>query len=336
MQPSTLSSWALLIWQELKSHELDPAQIFRQAGLDPALLSENMARYNVQNMTALWQKSLEASQDPLIGVKTGDRWTPTTFHALGFAWIASRTPLDAIDRLKRYSHLLNDALAAHVEEVNGDYRFSLGWQQHSCAIHDCAWDAAMATLAKMFRALLGENFSPVAVYTPRQRTAATMELENRLGAQIHCHSDQAYWLIRKEDAHRSIATGNEELARFNEGLARKYLAAIEKNRILPALQQALITALPSGNVNESVIAQAMNLSERTLQRKLEAEGLTFSNVLQDIRKELALQYIENQTMTMTEITYLLGFAEQASFTRAFKRWFGVAPSQFKKQSRSAA
>ncbi|WP_096087047.1 AraC family transcriptional regulator [Agaribacterium haliotis] len=332
MQPSTLSSWALLIWQELKERGHNPKAVFDQLSMDAGMLSQNMARYKMESMIALWGKAYELTGDDMFGIKVGERWNPTTFHALGFAWLASTSLLEAFQRLARYCRLLNDALDIRVYSEASNYRFRLGLLDAAQGIkaHPLAYEASQMTCLKMCRMLLGDDFTPLEVNFKYPRTPATQELENRFGCNIVCDAEQSDWLISHFDMHRSIATGNDELAQMNDNVALKYLSQLDKSQILPALQHALIEALPSGEVSENDIAAKLHMSPRTLQRKLEAEQQTFSSVLNELRKKLSRHYIETSSLSLTEITYLLGFSEQASFTRAFKRWYEQTPSQYQK------
>ena len=338
MQPSTLSSWALLIWQELKHQGLDPRPIFTEVNLDPALLNQNMGRYKQSKMTALWQLSYERTNDPLFGLKVGDRWSPTTFHALGFAWLASDNLLHAFQRMSRYGRLINDAVDIQIQPENGKYRFYLGWNKLHEAVetHTLAHDAAHCACLKMCRMLLGDNFTPLEVSSRLPRGPGIQALEDLFATSIQCNSEVGGWLISHFDMHKNIASGNNELATINDNIALKYLSTLDKTQILPALQHALIEALPSGEVSENDMAEKLHMSPRTLQRKLEAENETFSSILQQLRKKLSVHYIEKGQLSLTEITYLLGFSEQASFSRAFKRWYQQSPSEYQKQLKKSA
>jgi AraC-like DNA-binding protein len=92
---------------------------------------------------------------------------------------------------------------------------------------------------------------------------------------------------------------------------------------------ALLEHLPSGHVSEEEIAQGLHLSLRTLQRKLRDEGTSYKELLDETRRELATEYIKNPHVSISEITYLLGFSEPSNFSRAFKRWTGSSPSAFR-------
>jgi AraC-like DNA-binding protein len=100
------------------------------------------------------------------------------------------------------------------------------------------------------------------------------------------------------------------------------------------VQAILVDLLPSGEVTEESLAASLNLSQSTLRRRLKKEGTTYRAVLQEVRCTLAGNMLEDGSMTLNEISFLLGFAELSAFSRAFKRWTGVAPSEYRESARA--
>jgi AraC-like DNA-binding protein len=94
----------------------------------------------------------------------------------------------------------------------------------------------------------------------------------------------------------------------------------------------LIDLLPSGEVTEESLAASLNLSQSSLQRRLKKEGTTYRAVLQEVRCNLAGRMLADGSKTLNEIAFLLGFAELSAFSRAFKRWTGMAPSAYRKSA----
>jgi AraC-like DNA-binding protein len=112
-------------------------------------------------------------------------------------------------------------------------------------------------------------------------------------------------------------------------LSKEYLARFERGSIKLQVEARLVEQLSSGHATQESIAKALNLSPRTLQRKLKEEGTTYKQLLDTTRRELAAQYVKESHLSVNEITFLLGFSEPANFSRAFKRWTGVSPSQYR-------
>lgn len=94
----------------------------------------------------------------------------------------------------------------------------------------------------------------------------------------------------------------------------------------------IIERLPDGAPNQQQIASSLNVSNRTLQRKLREEGTSFIDLLQDTRLQLACKYLSSPGRSVVETAYLLGFSEPSTFSRAFKRWTGQSPAEYREQS----
>jgi AraC-like DNA-binding protein len=126
-----------------------------------------------------------------------------------------------------------------------------------------------------------------------------------------------------------LALGNRLGAHANERVIGDYLAELRGTGVAVRVRSRLIDELPSGGVNEIQVAAAQHMSRRTLQRKLRDEGTSYARELDGVRRELAERFIRDRSLTLSEITYLLGFAEISSFSRSFKRWTGIAPSAYR-------
>lgn len=323
---TTITSWALLVWITLQEHGFDSFAIFKEAGLDHTKLGNGQARYRLDEMTRLWTIAVRETGDPCFGAEVGKHWTPTTFHALGFAWLASNTLKDALQRFTRYTRIVNNSLTAKLETHGANIHLVMETSEDESKIHSAARDAGMTAVITMCRLLCGNDFSPTEMHVSRDRPKCHKELEKFVGCQIEFNAEQNQSLFDRISAEKHLPTGNSELVKVNEDLAMKYLVKLDGASIMMQVKARLIEMMPRGHVSEEAIATQMNLSLRTLQRKLREENTSYSQIYKSIRQEMAGEYIQNPQMSMTEIAYLLGFSEQANFTRAFRRWYGTSPS----------
>jgi AraC-like DNA-binding protein len=126
-----------------------------------------------------------------------------------------------------------------------------------------------------------------------------------------------------------LATAHPELARLNDQTVIDYLARYERSNLTMQVRARIIEQLPDGRPSQEHIAQTLNTSLRSLQRRLKDEETNFKSLLNETQQELALQYIRDSSRTLGEIAYLLGFSEPSNFTRAFKRWTGKSPGEFR-------
>ena len=125
---------------------------------------------------------------------------------------------------------------------------------------------------------------------------------------------------------------NPQLAQLNDQLMISTLAKLNRNNIEQRVKAAIIEQLPSGNISQEMVADELHMSVRNLQRKLKNIDTSFRELLDEIRRELAKQYVTTSDVNLSEVTFLLGFSESSSFSRAYKRWHGVTPSEVRKSS----
>ncbi|WP_439133806.1 AraC family transcriptional regulator [Pseudomaricurvus sp.] len=327
MAATTLASWGFLIWEELSTRELDANGVFREVGLDPAQLSNNVARYTVSQMQQLWRLSHDMTGDD-FGVAVGGRWKPTTFHALGFAWLASASLGEALYRFSRYGKFLNDGMQYVLTSEKLNYRFvARHTMDRDTEPSPASVDASMVALLKMIRLLLGEEYNPLEIHCPHSPNSAGLLLEQRARCPLLYGGDAVEVLFDRMDVERVLATGNAELSQVNEKIITQHLSQLDQGGLVDKVELEIANQLPSGQLKEENVAKALNLSSRTMQRHLAEEGVSFSSLLEAKRKKMAESYVRNDALAISEIAYLLGFSEQANFTRAFKRWFGVSPTQ---------
>ena len=117
---------------------------------------------------------------------------------------------------------------------------------------------------------------------------------------------------------------------LNKIIVKNCEAALAERRINVGpfrirVENAIAPLLPHASARASVIARALGMSERTMERKLAQEGSTFSEILQQLKLEMAVRYVEDPSLPISRIAWLLGFEEVSSFSHAFKRWTGKSP-----------
>jgi len=101
--------------------------------------------------------------------------------------------------------------------------------------------------------------------------------------------------------------------------------------LLSNLKQSIVQYLPEGEVTIDKLASKLNISRRTLQRRLSDRDTNFLSILQEVRSKVALRYLSDSRLSITEIAFLLGYADQGSFSSAFKSWHGVSPRDYRRK-----
>ena len=328
-EPTSLASWTRALRKQLDALGLDSAALCKQAGLDPQLMDDPNARYPLSATSRLWALAVQVSGDPAIGLRVSRFVSPTTFHALGYALVASGSLREVFERIVRYHPVVSDALKLELSREGERYRFRLLQPPGSPAPALEAIDAFAAIYVRTCRNRLGRDYAPLAVYLRRPEPVDPTPWHTVFRAPLFfgAEEDRLEFAARDFDSHLDDA--NPELAEHNETVLKRTLAQLQPLTWERKVRAAIEAQLPDGEPSAERIAQALHLSVRSLQRHLADEGCRFDALLNDCRQNLALQHLRDLQCSLAEVSHLLGFADTSSFNRAFKRWTGMTPGQFR-------
>ncbi len=315
-----------VIWKQLEESGIDPEPLFREEGIEPELMYDSGARIPADRYQRLDVKAAELSKDPFFGLKGAEYFRPAHLGALGFAWLASSTLRSAFQRLSRYARMIQEKLTIELDEDDEYFyvRVDAHLPELGATIRE---EGQLSALTKFCRVISGNSFSPVKVCFKQQKPADTSYHYEYFRCPIEFAAPATTIVIHKKDIDKRLTGSNDELARLNEHIVVKYLAHNAKHDVVNRVKAAIIDGLSNGTVTETSIAAELHTTARNMHRKLQKEGTSFKQLLTEIRRDLALQYIQDRSKTLTEISFMLGFSEASSFSRAFKGWTGKPPSE---------
>ena len=326
---TSLGSIAALIAQTLKSQDCDPEPLFLEAGINAEDSCHANARIPTTQVMKLWQLAVAATGDPAFGLVVARHCQPAVLHGLGFAWLASDTLRDALGRLVKYSHLINALPDFRLEDTQDTVDLVVTVPDFGPSFSHAATDAGLAIFLRMCQITAADDIMPVHVSMQRPEPADKAPYKAMFGPAIEYSADAHRLSFDATLANTPLSTAHPELARLNDQTVIDYLARYEHNNLAMQVRAKIIEGLPDGRPCQGDIAETLNTSLRSLQRRLRDEDTSFKDLLNETQQELALQYIRDSSRSIGEITYLLGFSEPSNFTRAFKRWTGKSPGEFR-------
>jgi AraC-like DNA-binding protein len=193
----------------------------------------------------------------------------------------------------------------------------------------------MSFVVTALRKLSGKNITPLLVSfefsTPLP--LYVKEYEKLFGSKIVFKEDQSSLLYLATDLQRVVLSYDKELFRILDEQAEKLLKVYEnKLTYSEQVKHSAARLLEGKYLSIEQVAEALQLSVRTLQRKLKEEDSSYLQIIDELHKELAIGYLRETYLSVSEIAYLLGYAEAGVFTRAFKRWTGNSPTEFKNKA----
>jgi AraC-like DNA-binding protein len=321
-----IATWIKAIGRALDAAGCNGAALLAEAGFDLHDLDGPNARCPLVNNTRLWELAVAATGDPAFGLKVASHIKHTTFHALSYGLAASSTLHEAFERLRRYCHVASDAVSYEFSRCSGGYELII----HPTA--DVAFesmDMLVAAHLRMCRSLIGRDFSPLSIELRRPMPARIEDFERLLRAPLTFGAARNRLAFDRDSIERALEGGNPELARYSDVIALQYLSRIGRDDIQARVREALLRRLEGSEPSQEEIAEQLYMSARTLQRKLGDSGTTYKELLDETRRALALAYLSAPQHSVNEITYLLGFSSGSCFTRAFRRWTGQSPSDWR-------
>jgi AraC-like DNA-binding protein len=328
--PSVLSSWTRTIVDALIAMNADVEAVLEAAGLSRDAFKDPNGRLPMTASARLWRAAAEHLGDPAFGLRASKYVHQTTFHALGYAVFASETLRDALHRLVRYSHLVSDAGELRLETTPELAQLSFVFRNDVGPPSFEAIDAVMSLIVRTGRTLTTREFTLRWVEQRRPEPVDPIPYQRFFRCPVQFGRELDVLTIEAEVLDRPLPTANAELASHNDELIRQYLARLSEGNIVHRLRALLVEHL-SGDPSPSQLGALLGLSARSLQRRLSEQGTTYGALLAETRRELACEYLREPRYSVTEITFLLGFEDASAFARAFRRWMGISPSEYRAQ-----
>ena len=317
-----------LLWKYLESIGIDPKPLYMKAGINPKLMSNPGARVNISCVDALWQQAEQVITDPCFAVKMAEFWHPSQIGALGYAWLASSTLRQGVNRAVRYIHVVSEDLNLHVADTPAGMKVTVDLEDSVFTLPQ-HHDLVLTVLMHMCRFNIGDELVPTEVKLAHPEPECADILLDYFRTDIEFDAEQTSLTIARAHADEQLASANKQIALVHDEMLMRYLVEIKKGDIVQQVQSIILDNLPDGQVTDKLVANELNLSERSLQRRLKEHQTTFRYLLDSVREMVAKQYIENPVNRMSDIAFLLGFSEQSAFSRAFKKWTGKSPVEYR-------
>ena len=314
----------------LKGAGVPVAPLLKRVGLTPELIAEPEERLNVRSQIALLDEAAIALKDDSLGFTLARDFDPRALGLLYYVMASSQTLGDALKRVARYSQTTNEALVVRYREGNRliiNLSYS-GVPRHSDR-HQIEF--CMFAVLRICRVLTGQNLVPQHFSIAHHRSEGTAEMARFVGTKVEFGADTDEIALNSNARVLPVIHAdhhlNDLLLKYCEVALADRGAGISQLRT--RVENAISSVLPHGRVLVEDVARSLGMSKRTLARKLSDEGLNYSEILEHLRRDLAVRYLNDRKMHVSKIAWLLGFNEVSAFTHAFKRWTGKTPMQMR-------
>jgi AraC-like DNA-binding protein len=317
-------------WRTLfKDLGVVPSHVLRRAGLADDLLQQPSVRLAPKDYYLLWESIEAETGDPLFPIRLCQVIRSESFSPPLFAALSSPNLLVAAQRIAKYKALIAP-MRLGVTEARDFVTMELTWLDAPLSP-----PASLVMMELLFCVLLArmgtrESLRPVEI-TTTVLPSPLAPYEAFLGARVK-RGQKHRVVFTTADAKRPFLTSNSRLWAAFEPELRLRLSDLDAPvTTAKRVHAALLESLPSGLVTIDAIARKLAMSKRTLQRRIEAEGQGYQQILRKAREALARHYLKKTALPAAEISFLLGFDEPNSFYRAFRNWTGTTPESVRRR-----
>lgn len=326
-----------LAYQGMCNLGIDADSVLVRSGLTEEDLYNSKLRTPHWAQSIFWQAAEDISQDKDIGLHLGLEMPLFKGMVLEYLFISASNFGDGLKRMINYQRLISDAINLKLvtndpnypEEAYITIEFPEKDFRH---LMECMG----VVLIKFFKFVSEDALKISNVEFTHQRSSSNNddELQEIFECQVSFGCDDNRIYFAKELLNfRSLHT-QPELLSFHEQWASAQLADLERQDLISDVQQQIASLLESGEVCVEAVAQELNIAPRSLRAQLQEAGTSFSQVLNDYRHQLAKKLLAKTQESIAEIVYLTGFSEPSTFYRAFKRWEGITPVEYRKRKQN--
>ena len=282
------------------------------------------------------EAAVEATGDEYFGLHAGEHMSLGAAGLIGQITQSSSTVKEALDYCCEFAMLGCRAIPMSLELEDGLYKLSLIpdpiWAKESPLSVKQTIDGMMAFNMREYHALTHEKHYPVKIEFGFKRPPNYSEYERVLTCPIYYGKQHSAIYYDKKQLEEPVVTSDYNLLRILVAYAQEKVAQIEQAQgFYNLVKRSVINLVKPDFPSIEQVAANLNLSVRTLQRKLKEEGYTFKEIIETLRRDFAMSYLKDKSLSINEIAYLLSYADGSAFIRTFKRWTGETPSAYREK-----
>ena len=320
-----------LVWPYARLAAMYPGALatMSKIGLGPAEYANPDTRLALRDAIELLNASLDSSGDPALGLRAGELIEPGDFDVLEYAAQSCTTLRESVGCVSRYVRLLSDAaeisLVESGETATIRYRLDLPYPPPPASN-----DFVVALLVTHARRHTAIDDLVTEVQFAHEPTTYLGEYARVFGTKVSFAASCNAIVMRRDRLDAPMQRANPRVSAAFELQVRRLLEKLQKNRTVRGRVREIVFAeLSRGDITMENVARKLGMSVATLRRRLDEEDTRFSAIVEALREELARQYLREKNQATSEVAFLLGFADVVSFHKAFKRWTGQTPTEFR-------
>jgi len=329
------ASWLIQLSEAAESRHIDIHDLFSKHDQNLANIAVFGNFIEMEVLDKMLLEVIERVDDFTFALDFAKNIKPSSFHGLGYMMFSADSIYESLNYLCKYQRILSTSCYLKVIETEKNVCLLFepsfrGRQQHKVSL--AAQIAFIGSIIQLLRMISNHKFSPLSIKINADSQSKPLDFFTVFAdCKVSYQQSETMIVFDKFDCKRSLYSINPSLVHAHQVILERELSLLDKNAVVNRVVEQIHQMLPMGEVNQSEVADNLNMSLRHLQRKLQHNGTNYKLLLEKTRKKLAIKYIYESDLSLGEISYLLGFSTHGNFNRAFKRWTNKSPGIYRKE-----
>ncbi len=332
-EPISVSATVLAqLFLYLDSLQVNGEAFLRSLDIEPEAIRSPDAYIPIETYLRIQDEAAVYINDPYLGLHMGEFAQPGSWSILGYLMMNCKTLGEAFEKSGRYHRIIGNMINARTQFGLGKIRVVYFTPPHAPQMSRHCFEATFSSSVEMARTISGLALSPLEVTFTYPEPKSRAEYERIFNCPVRFDQKDNSMTLDMRMGNLPVRMANPSLLEHFEQYARDFIAQMERtDATTQSVTKIILARLDDESLSIEKVAREMAVSVRTLQKRLETEGVIFSELLRDIRQRLAQKYLR-ENYSVEQITYLLGFSEPSVFRKSFKKWMGVTPREYRERA----
>ena len=316
-----------MAYQGLINLDVDADEVLRRCGMDPAQLYKPNLRTHFSAQPLFWEAAAELSGDHCIGLHLGEKMPVYKGQILEYLLLSSTTFGDGLRRVLSYQRLISDAMHGEVTESPTPYLTNY-FSEHQYLTPHLA-EAMVVSLIQFLQSVSDDKFKPTRICFTHAAKTNLEEYQRVFQCPVEFNTQQFKLYFDPKILDYRSPYAEPELLSMHVQSADQHMEQLEKRDLILEVRSQVGALLESGDITLERISHELSIRPRQLRHQLTLAGTSLQRIITQHRKSLSRRLLSQTDESIAEIVYLTGFSEPSTFYRAFKRWEGMTPIEYR-------
>ena len=323
------TAWARQVARHLEARGRPSGLILKEVGLDASGVQDADARIPFAKQAALFEAAASHLNDPCFGLHFGSSVNPLDVGVLGYVGTSSPTFGDGLRNIVTYLRVSTEGVHGKLAIEDRLAFFTVEIIDPRTRHRQQMYEFGLVMVMSFVRLIAGRRLIPEWVEFRHNRAEDLEGFERFFGCSVRFGQRKTSIVLKRGLLDLPSKSADERLLHILKGHCEGILDKRgDKADLKDEVEYLVASHLQAGAPVSQLVARELGMSERTMARRLAGLGTSFGQILEDVRRQLAIRYLDEPEVRTSQIAYLLGYSEPSAFNHAFRRWTGVSPSEF--------